>query len=68
MRNIKILSIKIVPRPRRNHSNEVRARVALATIKGEKTLAELSSEFDLHQNKVVDWKINLLMKLNAKLI
>ena len=33
-------------RPRRNHSNDFKAKVALAAIKAEKTLAELSSEFD----------------------
>ena len=36
-------------RPRRNHSNDFKAKVALAAIKAEKTLAELSAEFDEHQ-------------------
>ncbi len=36
-------------RPRRNHSNDFKAKVALAAIKAEKTLAELSAEFDVHQ-------------------
>ncbi|WP_252716495.1 hypothetical protein [Acinetobacter haemolyticus] len=34
-------------RPRRNHSNDFKAKVALAAIKAEKTLAELSAEFDV---------------------
>ena len=43
-------------RPRRNHSNDFKAKVALAAIKAEKTLAELSAEFDVHQNQIIDWK------------
>ena len=44
-------------RPRRNHSNDFKAKVALAAIKAEKTLAELSSEFDVHQNQTYrDWE------------
>ncbi|EXF56593.1 ID62 domain protein [Acinetobacter sp. 1294596] len=39
-------------RPRRNHSNDFKAKVALAAIKAEKTLAELSAEFDVHQNQM----------------
>ena len=47
-------------RPRRNHSNDFKAKVALAAIKAEKTLAELSAEFDVHQNQIIDWKNQLL--------
>ncbi len=47
-------------RPRRNHSNDFKAKVALAAIKGEKTLAELSAEFDVHQNQIIDWKNQLV--------
>lgn len=37
----------------KNHSNDFKAKVGLAAIKVEKTLAELSSEFDVHQNQMV---------------
>ncbi len=37
-------------RPRRNHSADFKARVALAAIRGEKTLIELSQQFDVHPN------------------
>lgn len=37
-------------RPRSNLSNDFKAKVALAAIKAEKTLTELSSELDVHQN------------------
>ena len=47
-------------RPRRNHLPAFKAKVALAAIKGDKTLAELSQHFDLHQNQIVDWKNQLL--------
>ncbi|WP_099092664.1 IS3 family transposase [Acinetobacter larvae] len=47
-------------RKRRNHSAEFKAKVALAALKGDHTLAELSTEFDLHQNQIIAWKNQLL--------
>ena len=47
-------------RKRRNHSPEFKAKVALAALKGDKTLAELSAKFDLHQNQISQWKQELL--------
>ena len=47
-------------RPRRNHSPSFKAKVAIAALKGDKTLAELSKQFDLHQNQIIDWKNQLL--------
>ncbi len=47
-------------RPRRNHSAKFKSRVALATLKGEKTLVELSEQFDVHANQITDWKVQLL--------
>jgi transposase len=46
-------------RPRRNHSAAFKAKVALAAIKGDKTLAELASQFDLHPNQITQWKTQL---------
>jgi transposase-like protein len=37
-------------RPGRNHTGVFKAKVALAAIKGEKTLAELAEQFDVHPN------------------
>ena len=46
-------------RPRRNHSPEFKAKVALAAIQGDKTLAQLAEQFDLHANQIVEWKKQL---------
>jgi len=37
-------------RPRRNHRAAFKAKVALAALKGEKTLLELAQQFDVHAN------------------
>lgn len=47
-------------RKRRNHLPGFKAKVALAALKGDKTLAELAEHFDLHQNQIQDWKKQLL--------
>jgi transposase len=47
-------------RTRRNHSPAFKAKVALAAIKGEKTLAELAQLFDVHPNQITNWKAQLL--------
>ena len=47
-------------RTRRNHSPAFKARVALAAVKGEKTLAELAQQFDVHPNQITTWRSQLL--------
>ena len=47
-------------RARRNHTPAFKAKVALAAIKGEKTLAELAQQFDVHPNQITNWKGQLL--------
>ena len=47
-------------RPRRNRSPAFKAKVALAAVKGEKTLAELALQFNVHPNQVTQWKAQLL--------
>jgi transposase len=47
-------------RARRNHTAGFKAKVALAAIKGEKTLSELSEQFDVHANQITQWKSQLL--------
>jgi transposase-like protein len=46
-------------RPRRNHTAVFKAKVALAALKGDKTLAELAQQFDVHPNQITDWKTRL---------
>jgi transposase len=47
-------------RARRNHSPAFKAKVALAAIKGDRTLAQISEQFDVHVNQITIWKDQLL--------
>jgi transposase len=46
-------------RARRNHSPAFKAKVALASIRGQSTLAELALHFDVHPNQITQWKSQL---------
>jgi len=47
---------------RKKHEPAIRARVALEAIKGEKTLAELSSEYGVHATQITKWKQDLIRR------
>jgi len=47
-------------RKRRNHSAEFKAKVALAALREDRTLAELAQQYDLHPNQIQSWKRQLL--------
>ena len=46
-------------RKRRNHSAAFKAKVAFSALKGEKTLAQLASEHDVHVNQIQTWRNQL---------
>src|SRR5207248_8180390 len=46
-------------RARRNHSAAFKAKVALAAIKGDRTIAQLAEHFDVHPNQITAWKSQL---------
>jgi transposase len=52
-------------RSRRNHSPAFKAKVALAAVRGEKTLTELAEQFDVHANQIRQWKDQLLEGASA---
>ena len=47
-------------RKRRKFSSSFKAKVALAAIKGQRTIAELASEYEVHGNQITQWKKQLL--------
>ena len=47
-------------RKRRAFEKTFRAKVALAAVKGDKTLSELASQFDVHANQVSAWRQTLV--------
>jgi transposase len=46
-------------RTRRTHSAAFKAKVALAAVNGERALAELTQQFDVHPNQITEWKRQL---------
>ena len=49
---------------RRNHSPSFKAKVALAAAKGDKTTAELVSQFGIHATQITTWKLELIEHAN----
>lgn len=47
-------------RKRRNHSAEFKAKVALAALREDRTLAELAQQYDVHPNQIQNWKRQLV--------
>ena len=47
-------------RPRRNHSAKFKLKDARAALKGDRTMVELTAQFDVHANQSTEWKKQLL--------
>ncbi len=47
-------------RPRKNHSAQFKARIAMETLRGVKTVAEIATENGLHPAQVTAWKKSLV--------
>lgn len=45
---------------RRNHAPGFKAKAALAAIKGDKAVAGLAQQFDVHANQITTWRAQLL--------
>jgi transposase len=50
---------------RRNFSTDFKAKVALAAVRGDGTMAELASRFDIHPNMIAKWKRQALAGMKA---
>ena len=46
-------------RPRRNHTPAFKAKVAIAAIKGDRTIVQIAEQFDVHPNQITQWKVQL---------
>jgi transposase len=53
-------SKSMTKRTRRNHSGSFKAKVALAALRGDKTLTEIAQQYEVHPNQVTEWKRQLL--------
>ncbi len=53
----------MVQNMRKSHNAAFKAKVALEAVKGEKTIAQLSSEFSVHGNQIRQWRKQLLEQL-----
>jgi len=50
-------------RSRRNHGAAFKAQVAVAAVRGDKTLAELAEHFGVHPTQLTEWKRHLLERV-----
>ncbi len=49
---------------RKSYSSDLKARVALEAVRGERTLSELASHYEVHPNQIRNWKQRLLSNVS----
>jgi transposase len=59
-RKAEFRSKSMTKRTRRNHSGNFKAKVALAALRGDKTLTEIAQHYEVHPNQVTEWKRQLM--------
>ena len=52
-------------RKRKRYDDNFKARVALEAIKGERTLSEIASQYEVHPNQITQWKKQLLENVSS---
>ncbi len=52
-------------RKRKAYDDSFKARVALEAIKGERTISEIASQFEVHSNQITKWKKQLLENVSS---
>ena len=52
-------------RKRKAYDDSFKSRVALEAIKGERTISEIASQFEVHPNQITKWKKQLLENVSS---
>jgi transposase len=54
-----------VSKKRKQYSAQLKARVALEALRGEKTVAEIAAQYEIHPTMIHNWKRQLLEGANG---
>ncbi len=50
---------------RKTYDDSFKARVALEAIKGERTISEITGQFEVHPNQIIKWEKKLLENISS---